>query len=66
MSLDSTLTATASSKLPDPTDPENIARAHGRGILLIQTFMDSVRYNAKGNQVTLTKRRPVTELAAVG
>lgn len=43
--------------LPDPTDPENIARAHGRGVLLIRTFMDDIRYNAKGNQVTLVKRR---------
>jgi CheY-like chemotaxis protein/anti-sigma regulatory factor (Ser/Thr protein kinase) len=45
------------SKLPDPTDPENMARAHGRGVLLIRTFMDDVRYNAKGNQVTLVKRK---------
>ena len=54
------------SKLPDPTDPENIARAHGRGILLIRTFMDSIEYNAKGNQVTLVKRKSVAELARVG
>jgi CheY-like chemotaxis protein/anti-sigma regulatory factor (Ser/Thr protein kinase) len=43
--------------LPDPTEPENIARAHGRGVLLIRTFMDDIRYNAKGNQITLVKRR---------
>lgn len=43
--------------LPDPTDPENMARAHGRGILLIRTFMDEVSYNRKGNQVTLVKRK---------
>lgn len=47
------------SKLPDPTDPENMARAHGRGVLLIRTFMDEVSYNAKGNQVTLLKRKKV-------
>lgn len=41
--------------LPDPTDPENMARAHGRGVLLIRTFMDSVVYNRKGNQVTMVK-----------
>jgi len=51
------------SKLPDPTDPENIARAHGRGVLLIRTFMDDVFYNAKGNQVTMVKYRKKLEPA---
>ncbi len=45
------------SQLPDPTDPENIARAHGRGVLLMRTFMDEVSYNETGNQVTLMKRK---------
>lgn len=47
------------SKLPDPTDPENMARAHGRGVLLIRTFMDEVTYNSKGNQVTMVKRKNI-------
>jgi CheY-like chemotaxis protein/anti-sigma regulatory factor (Ser/Thr protein kinase) len=51
------------SKLPDPTDPENIARAHGRGVLLIRTFMDDVRHNSKGNQITLVKRRTPAEVS---
>jgi anti-sigma regulatory factor (Ser/Thr protein kinase) len=42
--------------LPDPTDPENIEKACGRGLLLMRTFMDKVDYNRTGNQVTLTKR----------
>lgn len=42
--------------LPDPTDPANLEKCSGRGILLIRTFMDEVRYNAKGNVVTLMKR----------
>lgn len=29
-----------------------------RGLSLMQTFMDEVRFNEKGNQVTLIKRRP--------
>ena len=41
--------------LPDPTDPANIARPHGRGVLLIRTFMDEVIYNDVGNEVTLIK-----------
>jgi len=43
--------------LPDPTDPANLERAFGRGILLMQSFMDRVEYNRAGNAVTLTKRR---------
>jgi hypothetical protein len=45
------------SKLPDPTDPANIGRIGGRGLLLIRTFMDEVRFNDKGNEITLVKRR---------
>ncbi|MBN2578645.1 MAG: ATP-binding protein [Pirellulales bacterium] len=47
--------------LPDPTDPENLERTCGRGILLMQTFMDEVRYNETGNAVTLVKWRHPTK-----
>lgn len=43
--------------LPDPEDPENILRSHGRGLLLIRSFMDDVIFNEKGNQITLIKYR---------
>lgn len=46
------------SKLPDPTDPANLERPSGRGLLLMQTFMSEVRYNAQGNEVTLIRRGP--------
>ncbi len=42
--------------LPDPTDPTNIERPCGRGLLLMQTFMDEVKYNEAGNEVTMIKR----------
>jgi CheY-like chemotaxis protein/anti-sigma regulatory factor (Ser/Thr protein kinase) len=42
--------------LPDPTDPANLEKTCGRGVLLMRTFMDDVRYNDCGNMVTLTKR----------
>ncbi|QEL15392.1 response regulator [Limnoglobus roseus] len=45
-------------KLPDPMDPENMAKSSGRGLLLIRTFMDDVRFSARGNEVTLVKHRP--------
>jgi anti-sigma regulatory factor (Ser/Thr protein kinase) len=44
------------SALPDPTDPANLGRIGGRGLLLIRTFMDSVTHNQAGNEVTLVKR----------
>ena len=43
--------------LPDPTDPANLEKSSGRGVLLMRTFMDEVCYNNVGNQVTLRKRR---------
>lgn len=43
--------------IPDPTDPANLERAHGRGLLLIRTFMDDVQHNQTGNEITLVKRR---------
>ena len=42
--------------IPDPTDPANLERLSGRGILLIRTFMDEVTYNKKGNEVRMLKR----------
>jgi anti-sigma regulatory factor (Ser/Thr protein kinase) len=42
-------------KVPDPTDPENLERESGRGLLLMRSFMDSVAYNPTGNEVTLVK-----------
>lgn len=43
--------------LPDPTDPSNLERVCGRGLLLIQTFMDHVEHNERGNQITMVKHR---------
>ncbi len=45
------------STLPDPTDPANLGKVSGRGLLLIQTFMDHVEHNATGNQITMVMRR---------
>ena len=49
------------SQVPDPTDPEQLENPHGRGILLMRTFMSRVEYNSKGNCVTLEKRRAKPE-----
>ncbi|MEM8681572.1 MAG: ATP-binding protein, partial [Planctomycetota bacterium] len=43
-------------RLPDPTDPANLERVSGRGVLLMRTFMDEVEYSERGNRVILRKR----------
>lgn len=54
------------SALPDPTDPDNLEKASGRGILLMRTFMDRVFYNGVGNAVTLSKRGKSSVAMAIG
>jgi DNA-binding response OmpR family regulator len=41
--------------LPDPSDPQNLLLAHGRGVLLARLSVDSMVYSGRGNQVTLSK-----------
>ena len=48
------------SKLPDPTDPENMLKVSGRGLLLIRTFMDEVHHNSTGNEIALVYRKKST------
>ncbi|KAA5543145.1 response regulator [Roseiconus nitratireducens] len=45
------------SQLPDPTDPENLLKASGRGMIMIRTFMDEVSFNDHGNEITMTWRK---------
>lgn len=44
-------------EVPDPTDPANIERLCGRGLLLIRGFMTDVQYHGRGNVVTMSKLR---------
>lgn len=39
--------------IPDPTTPDNLTRAGGRGLFLMRELLDEVRYNDQGNCVTL-------------
>ena len=38
----------------DPTRPENRERPHGRGLFLLRSLADDVRFNEQGNSITLT------------
>lgn len=45
--------------IPDPTNPENLLKANGRGILFMRTFMDEVEWSAPdggGMMVRMFKR----------
>jgi serine/threonine-protein kinase RsbW len=44
-------------EVPDPTAPENLDRPSGRGLLLMRSFMTWVRYNERGNWVSLCRER---------
>ena len=41
------------SAVQDPTTPENLLRPGGRGLFLMRQLLDEVRYNDRGNSVTL-------------
>lgn len=46
--------------VPDPTDPQNLLKASGRGILFMRTFMDEVtweRHPEGGTVVRMTKKK---------
>ncbi|MDR0391961.1 MAG: ATP-binding protein [Planctomycetaceae bacterium] len=45
--------------IPDPTDEEHILDNHGRGVLLIRSFVTNVRWNDKGNLIEFEKERAV-------
>ena len=42
--------------LPDPTNMKNLYKESGRGVYIIRRLMDSVKYNEKGNCVTMEKK----------
>ena len=39
--------------LPDPTEPENIEKPHGRGIYLMKHLADKVKFSDNGRAVEL-------------
>ncbi len=42
--------------IPDPLDPTNLFKTSGRGVLFIYNIMDEVKYNDRGNRLTMIKR----------
>lgn len=44
--------------LPDPRCNGNLYKCSGRGVLLINAYMDVVEYNERGNSIHMIKYRP--------
>lgn len=44
-------------EVPDPTDDDNLELPSGRGLMLMRSFMNWVRYNDRGNRVFMEKAR---------
>ena len=42
--------------VPSKNDPRSLEEGHGRGLVLIHSMMDEVRFNPAGNQITMLKR----------
>ncbi len=47
--------------IPDPTNPENLFKTSGRGVMFIYNIMDEVSYNSRGNRLTMVKRSDSSE-----
>jgi serine/threonine-protein kinase RsbW len=48
--------------LPDPTDPQNLEKPHGRGVFLMKALADEVEFSDNGSTVTLSfGLKPVVE-----
>jgi len=48
------------SELPDPTDPKNLDKPSGRGIMLMCAFLSAVSFNERGNKLWI-ERTPSPE-----
>lgn len=44
-------------EIPDPRNPENLFKTSGRGVLFIYNIMDEVKYNERGNRLTMVKKK---------
>jgi serine/threonine-protein kinase RsbW len=51
--------------IPDPRNPENLFKTSGRGVLFIYNIMDEVKYNERGNRLTMVKRTEQNEPAEI-
>jgi serine/threonine-protein kinase RsbW len=51
----------ARKKVPDPCAKENLLKPSGRGILLMEAYMDKVEYSLGGRRVRMIKKNEVKQ-----
>jgi len=44
-------------QVPDPTDLDRLDTPHGRGLMLIHSYMTHVEYKGRGNELVMQKKR---------
>ncbi|MGI8982301.1 MAG: ATP-binding protein [Pirellulaceae bacterium] len=44
-------------QVPDPTHPDRLNMPHGRGLMLMHSFMTHVEYKGRGNELVMEKTR---------
>ncbi len=50
--------------IPDPTDPANLFKSSGRGVLLIYNIMDEVEYSQGGAKLKMVKKPNASPIAS--
>jgi serine/threonine-protein kinase RsbW len=45
------------SQVPDPTSPEQLTKPHGRGLMLMNSYMTQVEYRGRGNELVMQRTR---------
>ena len=49
-------------QVPDPRLGENLYKPNGRGLLLINSYMDVVKYNERGNRIYMVRYKEKPQL----
>jgi len=52
------------SDVPDPRVGDNLYKADGRGILLMQSYMDEVKFNERGNHVDMVRYKCIRKASS--
>lgn len=47
--------------VPDPRTDENLEKSTGRGLLLIESYMNSVKWSNNGRRITMIRRNDASE-----
>ena len=52
-------------QVPDPTSPDLLSKPHGRGLMLMHSYMTHVEYKGRGNELVMERTRERSGLTRV-